>query len=52
VVVYINTKQKNKTTAEALETAHGTRLAKGEAGLQTGDEPTLKTVRGAVHYRY
>jgi hypothetical protein len=33
VIVYINTKQKNKTTAEALEAAHRTRLAKGEAGL-------------------
>ena len=42
VIVYINTKQKNKTTAEALEAAHRTRLAKGEAGLQTGDVPTLQ----------
>lgn len=42
VTVYFNTKQRNRTTAEELEAAHRTRLAKGEAGLQTGAAPTLK----------
>src|SRR5665213_479528 len=42
VIVYTNTKQRNKATAEALEAAHRTRLAKGEAGLQTGSAPTLR----------
>lgn len=42
VTVYVNTKQRNKTTAEELESAHRTRLAKGEAGLVTGAVPTLK----------
>ncbi|HLG95511.1 MAG TPA: tyrosine-type recombinase/integrase [Bryobacteraceae bacterium] len=41
VPVYVNTKQKNKETAQDMENAHRTRLAKGEAGLHTG-APTLK----------
>jgi integrase len=40
--VYECTKQGNKGTAEALEAAHRTRLAKGEAGLQTGDAPSFE----------
>lgn len=42
VAVYVDTKQRNKTTAEELESAHRTRLAKGEAGLRVGMAPTLK----------
>jgi integrase len=42
VPVFINTKQKNKETAGDMESAHRTRLAKGEAGLQAGKVPTLK----------
>lgn len=41
VPVYVNTKQKNKETAQDMENAHKTRLAKGEVGLRT-DAPTLK----------
>jgi integrase len=41
--IRINTKQSNKRTAEELEAAHRTRLAKGEAGLRNPrDTPTLK----------
>jgi len=42
VPVFVNTKQKNKATAEDMESAHRSRLAKGEAGLQAGTVPTLK----------
>jgi hypothetical protein len=43
VAVRINTKQSNRRTAEELEAAHRTRLAKGEAGLRNPrDVPTLK----------
>jgi integrase len=39
----VNTKQPNRRTAEDLEAAHKTRLAKGEAGLRDSrDVPTLK----------
>jgi integrase len=41
VPVYVNTKQRNKETAQDLENAHRTRLAKGEAGFPTGTAPTL-----------
>ena len=43
VAVYVNTKQKNKATAEEMEAAHRTKLAKGEAGLQRGKTPTLRS---------
>lgn len=42
VTVYVNTKQKDKQTAQDMENAHRTRLAKGEAGLPTGAVPTLR----------
>lgn len=41
VSVCVCTKQRNKGTAEELEAAHRTRLARGEGGLQTGTAPTL-----------
>jgi integrase len=43
VQIQVNTKQGNRRTAEQLEAAHRTRLAKGEAGLHDSrDVPTLK----------
>jgi hypothetical protein len=41
VLVVIDTKQSNKQVAQELESAHRTRLAKGEANL-AGDAPTFK----------
>lgn len=42
VPVYVNTKQRNRETAQDLENDHRTRLAKGDAGFPTGAAPTLK----------
>jgi hypothetical protein len=43
IQIRVNTKQSNRRVAEELESAHTTRLAKGEAGLRDyRDVPTLK----------
>jgi integrase len=42
VQVFVNSKQRNKQTAEDMESAHRSRLAKGEAGLESVSVPTLR----------